>query len=127
MMAMDMRPRRESHGEDYRPQHYHRLAEIMSQDKDLAIFRRFDEINILCLLALQSKILDLEYDFKSQCLNDQQSGLAEEIQYSQSFSKMRSSEPQRGEREDNQSNAKDKAQLDMLLELESNMSKYSGL
>jgi hypothetical protein len=125
MMAAERRRRREGRVDNYRPQHYHRLAEIMSQDKDLAIFRRFDEINILCLLALQSKILDLEYDFECQCRDDQQSGLVEDIQYSQSFSKLRSSEPERGEREDFQN--KNKRQLDLLLELESNVSKYSGL
>jgi hypothetical protein len=110
--------------------HYHRLAAIMSQDKDLAIFRRFDQINITCLLALQSEILDFEYEFKSQCRDDDQSSLAEENQFSRSFFKLRSSKPRSSERETregNQSNAIDKGQLGLRLELESKFSKYSEL
>lgn len=34
----------------------------MSKEKDVAIFRRFDELNILSLLALQAEIIDLEND-----------------------------------------------------------------
>ncbi|KAK4038339.1 hypothetical protein C8A01DRAFT_17571 [Parachaetomium inaequale] len=51
---------------EYKPQNYHRLAEIMSKDKNFAIFRRFDELNMLHLMALQAEILELRELFLSQ-------------------------------------------------------------
>lgn len=46
----------------YKPKGYPRLASLMSNEKDVAIFRRFDELNLLSLLALQAGIIDLEKD-----------------------------------------------------------------
>ncbi|KAG4259311.1 hypothetical protein FPRO03_12987 [Fusarium proliferatum] len=45
------------------PSMYVRLAHMMKGDKNLAIFRRFDDANILCLLSLQAEILQLQSDF----------------------------------------------------------------
>ena len=42
---------------------YLRLARLMSSDKNLAIFRRFDDVNIMCLLGLQAEIVDLRDQF----------------------------------------------------------------
>uniref|UniRef100_A0A0D2YEH8 DUF6594 domain-containing protein n=1 Tax=Fusarium oxysporum (strain Fo5176) TaxID=660025 RepID=A0A0D2YEH8_FUSOF len=49
---------------------YHRLANIMSQDKHFAIFRRFDDINLAVLLALQAEIVDLQYRLQVQSQKD---------------------------------------------------------
>ena len=46
----------------YEPEGYPRLASLMSDEQDVAIFRRFDELNLLSLLALQADIIDLEKD-----------------------------------------------------------------
>lgn len=39
---------------------YPRLAALMSKEKDVAIFRRFDNLSILCLLSLQAEIIQME-------------------------------------------------------------------
>ncbi|KAK2925169.1 hypothetical protein FoTM2_015448 [Fusarium oxysporum f. sp. vasinfectum] len=49
---------------------YHRLANIMSEDKHFAIFRRFDDINLAVLLALQAEIVDLQYQLQVQSQKD---------------------------------------------------------
>ncbi|EWZ85400.1 hypothetical protein FOWG_11900 [Fusarium oxysporum f. sp. lycopersici MN25] len=49
---------------------YHRLANIMSQDKHFAIFRRFDDISLAVLLALQAEIVDLQYQLQVQSQKD---------------------------------------------------------
>ncbi|KAL9564150.1 hypothetical protein ACKAV7_011657 [Fusarium commune] len=51
-------------------QKYHRLANIMRQDKHFAIFRRFDDINLAVLLALQAEIVDLQYQLQVQSQKD---------------------------------------------------------
>ncbi|KAF5547725.1 hypothetical protein FMEXI_5051 [Fusarium mexicanum] len=51
-------------------QKYGRLANIMSQDKNFAIFRRFDDINLAVLLALQAELVDLQYQFHAQSQKD---------------------------------------------------------
>jgi hypothetical protein len=56
---------------EVRPRGYPRLAALMSEEKDVAIFRRFDDLNFLNLLALQAEIVDLEKDFRRECrIND---------------------------------------------------------
>jgi len=42
---------------EYTPQHYRRLARIMSREKNLAIFRRIDEINLLQLRPSKLRLL----------------------------------------------------------------------
>ncbi|RKL19329.1 hypothetical protein BFJ68_g3603 [Fusarium oxysporum] len=42
----------------------------MSQDKHFAIFRRFDDINLAVLLALQAEIVDLQYQLQVQSQKD---------------------------------------------------------
>jgi len=42
---------------------YPRLADLMGKEKDIAIFRRFDDLNILSLLSLQAEIVQLEKEF----------------------------------------------------------------
>ena len=50
----------------YQPKGYPRLAALMSNEKEVAIFRRFDDLNILSLLALQAEIIDLENDLRQE-------------------------------------------------------------
>ncbi|KAG7409623.1 hypothetical protein Forpe1208_v010976 [Fusarium oxysporum f. sp. rapae] len=51
-------------------QKYRRLANVMRQDKHFAIFRRFDDINLAVLLALQAEIVDLQYQLQVQSQKD---------------------------------------------------------
>ncbi|KAJ4260897.1 hypothetical protein NW757_001285 [Fusarium falciforme] len=48
---------------EYNQSKYLRLARLMSFDKNLAIFRRFDDVNIMCLLGLQAEIVHLRHQF----------------------------------------------------------------
>ncbi len=57
----------------YKPQNYHRLAEIMSMDNNFAIFRRFEDLNMLNLMALQAELLELRGLFRDQCRRDDES------------------------------------------------------
>ncbi|KAI0116268.1 hypothetical protein GGR51DRAFT_500833 [Nemania sp. FL0031] len=67
---------------------YHRLANIMYQDQNLAIFRRFQEINILQLMSLQAEILDLNTWFQHRRSEDETTHPA----YSCSFRELRQSQ-----------------------------------
>lgn len=73
---------------EYTPQHYHRLARIMSKENNLAIFRRFDEINLLQLMALQAEIVELQGRFEAACQTDD----AANRTYSKSFHELRRSQ-----------------------------------
>jgi len=75
----------------YQPNGYPRLAALMGKEKDVAIFRRFDDLNILSLLALQAEIIDLEKDFRRECRIDDMVGDGQQQQpsspsrYSENF------------------------------------------
>lgn len=71
--------------DDYKPQFYHRLARMMSKEKNLAIFRRFDEINMMQLMALQAEIVELQYRFETKCREDDDGALS----YSKCFHDLR--------------------------------------
>ncbi|KAI1070475.1 hypothetical protein LB507_006734 [Fusarium sp. FIESC RH6] len=77
------------------PQKYHRLAKIMEEDKNFAIFRKFDEVNITQLMALQAEIVELQYRFKLRCKQDDDDGHP----YSGSFHALRHSVPARRDKE----------------------------
>jgi hypothetical protein len=49
---------------------YHRLATLMTRDESLAIFRRYNFVNIISLLSLQAEIQELQADFLDQCRRD---------------------------------------------------------
>ncbi|KAI1151268.1 hypothetical protein F4825DRAFT_451676 [Nemania diffusa] len=66
---------------------YHRLANIMHQDGNFAIFRRFQEMNILHLMSLQAEILDLQAWFQHRRSEDE----TEHPIYSRSFQELRQS------------------------------------
>ena len=71
---------------------YHKLATLMTRDQGIAIFRRFDCINMLSLLSLQAEIQELQEDFWDQCSRDRTSGLPEKEMYTFWFQKLRESE-----------------------------------
>ncbi|KAL8742250.1 MAG: hypothetical protein Q9190_005241 [Brigantiaea leucoxantha] len=54
----------------YQPKGYPKVASLMSKEKDVAVFRRFDDLNFLNLLALQAEIIDLEKDLRRECRLD---------------------------------------------------------
>ena len=68
---------------------YHKLAALMSDDKDIAIFRRFDDLNLLSLLSLQAEILELRQSLRRTCLLDDIHGQENEKKYSGNFKSSR--------------------------------------
>lgn len=64
---------------------YRRLAKLMSSDKNLAIFRRFDDLNILSLLSLQADIIDLRHKYYTTSHFDDVEGTTDEKAYAASF------------------------------------------
>ncbi|KAM7215142.1 hypothetical protein V8F06_009460 [Rhypophila decipiens] len=79
---------------DYKPRNYHRLAEIMGKDKSWGIFRRFDELNMLHLMALQAEIMELRDLFRDRCRRDDAANLSpDDGLYSGYFHALRKSAP----------------------------------
>lgn len=68
---------------------YHRLATLMTKDQRIAIFRRFDFVNLLGLLSLQAEIAELEADFRYQARADKTSRDPEEEMFSEWFQLLR--------------------------------------
>jgi hypothetical protein len=67
----------------------------MSKDKNFAIFRRFDELNMLHLMALQAEIIELRELFRDRCRRDDQDDPGsgqEHLMYSRYFHALRGSE-----------------------------------
>ncbi|TGJ88741.1 hypothetical protein E0Z10_g47 [Xylaria hypoxylon] len=113
---------------------YHRLANIMQQDENFAIFRRFQEINILQLMSLQAEILDLETWFQHRRSEDE----TEHPTYSSSFQALRQSQtqqhpaPSSARSSDTNLPAQDHgisslSQYELLLRLREKMSEYNAL
>lgn len=73
------------------PRGYHRLADLMGQYTEAAIFRRFSSANILNLLSLQSELIDLQVEFRDICVEDDMSTDLDERQFSTWFHKLRNS------------------------------------
>ena len=55
---------------------------LMSNEKDEAIFRRLDELNLLSLLALQADIIDMEKDLRREWRIDGAASRGSELQQS---------------------------------------------
>src|SRR5215471_5801210 len=65
---------------------YPRLAVLTGNEKDVTIFRRFDDLNIPSLLAIQSEIIELEKDFRRECHPNDLAGDGQEASlYSRNF------------------------------------------
>ncbi|TEA19946.1 hypothetical protein C8034_v004271 [Colletotrichum sidae] len=58
----------------YQPRGYARLANLMAKEKDVAIFRRFDNLNLLSLLSLQAEIVQLEVELRIAMRADEDFG-----------------------------------------------------
>jgi hypothetical protein len=71
---------------------YHRLATLMTKEQSLAIFRRFDFVNVLCLLSLQAEIQELQSAFDDLCKRDRFSGDPEKQIYSHWFKALKDGE-----------------------------------
>jgi hypothetical protein len=61
-------PDREPGG--HSPQHYHLLAQMMSRDANLAIFRRFEDLNYTRLMSLQAEIVEVKVIYGEKCKED---------------------------------------------------------
>ncbi|KAF2470010.1 uncharacterized protein BDR25DRAFT_226673 [Lindgomyces ingoldianus] len=59
---------------DYHREGYHKLAEMMGQSNDLAIFRKFGDLNVLSLMSYQAELIELRDEFYSICKDDFKSG-----------------------------------------------------
>ncbi|KAK4200368.1 hypothetical protein QBC40DRAFT_254139 [Triangularia verruculosa] len=55
---------------DYHPKHYHVLAQLMSKETNLAIFRRFEDLNYIRLMGLQAEIMEAKVAFEDRCKKD---------------------------------------------------------
>jgi len=107
--------------EEYNPQGYRRLANIMSEDKHIAIFRRFDEVNIVLLMALQAEIVELQRQFQSKSKEDDEKGLP----YSSNFHALRQSAHGKIVQGDNEGCVSKDDQSGLLKSLGSKMIEYS--
>jgi len=92
---------------------YHRLASLMTNGRDLAIFRRFDDLNISSLLSLQAEIMHLESEYNRRCDQDSGSSDAAEAEYSTYFRSLHRSRDTNGE------------QIQLLDTLQTKLSSYS--
>jgi hypothetical protein len=70
---------------EYPQSSYPRLAALMGEEKSIAIFRRFDDLSILCLLSLQAEIVQLEKEFRTDCVADALSGHFPASSYCRNF------------------------------------------
>lgn len=58
----------------------------MSKEKDVAIFRRFDNLSILCLLSLQAEIIQMEKELMiAYRVEDEDEAVAQEVAHSANF------------------------------------------
>jgi hypothetical protein len=77
---------------EYKPKGYHKLAKVMAQDMDAAIFHRFEDLSLLSLLSLQAEIIDLRKEFRRICSLDDTEGGEVEKKYSGNFKAARDGE-----------------------------------
>ena len=107
----------------YQQKGYFRLASLMSNEKDVAVFRRFDDLNVLSLLALQAEIIDLEKDLRRECRIDEMAinGSQQQEQQSQRSGPARYSENFKLSRESNS------AQYQKIGSLRDKLREYSWL
>lgn len=69
----------------HKPRDYERLVEIMLKDRNLAIFRRFEELNFIQLLSLQAELIELQAYLRMR----RQSDHVENPSFSRSFRALR--------------------------------------
>lgn len=98
---------------DHEPQGYHRLADLMGQYSETAIFRRFGALNAITLLSLQAELIDLQVQFRDIWAEDDRSDDSDEQQFSTYFRRLRESG--------------DSIQYEMLQEIRAKLREYSTL
>jgi hypothetical protein len=81
-------PQQVAQATSWTPKGYPRLAKFMGRSNDIAIFRRYNEFNMLNLLSLQAEIAALRADFYNQCSVDDISGPPFE-KFSENFKSLR--------------------------------------
>ncbi|KAF4823574.1 hypothetical protein CGCSCA5_v001689 [Colletotrichum siamense] len=78
----------------YQAKGYPRLASLMAKEKEVAIFRRFDHLNLLSLLSLQSELIQLEVELRIASRADDDSTHGQAIDtshYTKNFKMLRES------------------------------------
>lgn len=93
------------------PRGYHRLADLMGQYPETAIFRRFGDLNMLNILSLQAELIDLRVEFRDTWAEDDGSAEPGEKEYSTWFRKL--------------IKAEDSIQLDLLNKIREKLRLYS--
>ncbi|KAF2685245.1 hypothetical protein K458DRAFT_486862 [Lentithecium fluviatile CBS 122367] len=72
----------------WKPRGYLKLASVMGRSNDVAIFRRFNELNMLNLLSMQAELAKLREEFWVQCQADDVAGPPYE-KFSQNYQALR--------------------------------------
>jgi hypothetical protein len=99
--------------EEFELHGYHRMARMIGRSDNLAIFRRFNDLNMLSLLDMQAEIQGLRDQLYIQCEKDSR----KELKYSSSMKQLRESEHTAG--------TEGAAQYHLLLKIRSRMTEYS--
>lgn len=71
---------------------YRKLAAWMSPRREAAIFRKFNDLNVLRLLSMQAELIDLESQYNDACDDDDRSSDPDRSFYTRSFKQLNSSE-----------------------------------
>lgn len=80
-----------------REPNYAVLAELMGSNKEIAMFRKFDAMNMLSLLSMQAELIDLERELENEVMNDERSEKPETRIASKYFHQMRRVESDSGQ------------------------------
>lgn len=75
---------------DLKPKGYPRLAALMGPNPDVAIFRRFSALNMLNLMSLQAKLVELEARLSDIIREDENADDPRRRLYSEHFSVLHS-------------------------------------
>jgi hypothetical protein len=78
------------------PDGYPKLANLMGNYAEMAIFRRFGDLNYLNALSIQAELLELQVQLKDICHEDNHCSDPDRLMYSKYFHALRNSEGGRG-------------------------------
>ncbi|KAF1812830.1 hypothetical protein P152DRAFT_435035 [Eremomyces bilateralis CBS 781.70] len=67
-----------------RPRGYHLLSRLMGRSEELAVFRKFNDLNAISLLSLQAELVLLRDEYHNICESDEKDGRP----YSRNFEKL---------------------------------------
>lgn len=96
-----------------RQPNYAVLAELMGSNKEIAVFRKFDTLNMLVLSSLQAELLDLQHKLEDQILRDEHSEKRTLRETSKYFRQMWQADS-------------DSQQWELLLEIRKKLKEYSS-